>query len=137
MRITHINFLVLLALVLAACTPPTGTPVSTIPEATQVPTTEATEIPVKESTPTTQVESPLYLALVWHQHQPLYYKNENGVYTRPWVRAHATKDYYDMASIVQQYPNVHVTYNLTPVLIRQLDDFAQNGAKDIYWVLAE
>ena len=39
----------------------------------------------------------LYVNLVWHQHQPLYYKDADGVYTRPWVRVHATKDYYDMA----------------------------------------
>ena len=27
--------------------------------------------------------------------------------------------------------------NLTPVLISQLDDFSNNGAKDLYWVMAE
>ncbi|MGC8857295.1 MAG: glucodextranase DOMON-like domain-containing protein, partial [Anaerolineae bacterium] len=79
----------------------------------------------------------LYLNLMWHQHQPLYYKDENGIYTRPWVRVHATKDYYDMAATVAKYPDIHVTFNLTPVLIRQLDDFVQNGAKDQYWALAE
>ncbi len=79
----------------------------------------------------------LYVALVWHQHQPLYYKDAaTNVYTRPWVRVHATKDYYDMAAMLKAYPNVHVTFNLTPVLIRQLDDFVA-GAKDIYWVTAE
>lgn len=79
----------------------------------------------------------LYLNLLWHQHQPLYYKDENGVYTRPWVRVHATKDYYDMAATLSKYPNVHVTFNLTPVLIEQLNDFVNNGAKDQYWVLSE
>ncbi len=137
MRKTVINILVLLAFILAACTTPTATPVPTVEEATPAPTIEATEVPVEEVTPTVQAEEPLYLALLWHQHQPLYYKGDDGVYTRPWVRVHATKDYYDMASIVQQYPDVHVTYNLTPVLIRQLDDFANNGAKDTYWILAE
>lgn len=78
----------------------------------------------------------LYVNLTWHQHQPLYYKDADGIYTRPWVRVHATKDYYDMAAILKNFPDVHVTFNLTPVLIRQLDDFA-NGAKDIYWLLAE
>lgn len=81
-------------------------------------------------------ESILYLNLVWHEHQPLYYKDESGIYTRPWARAHATKDYYDMAALVAQYPDVHVTFNLTPVLIRQLDDLA-NGAEDLYRVEAE
>ena len=79
---------------------------------------------------------PIYLALVWHQHQPLYYKDAGGVYTRPWVRAHATKDYYDMAAILEHYPEVHATFNLTPVLLRQLEDLAA-GAKDSYWALSE
>ena len=83
------------------------------------------------------VEEPLYLALIWHQHQPFYPKDpQTGLYTRPWARVHATKDYYDMAVILQAYPNVHVTFNLTPVLIRQLEDLAA-GAKDVYWALSE
>ena len=82
-------------------------------------------------------EGMLYINLLWHQHQPLYYKNADGVYTRPWVRVHATKDYYDMASIIKDYPEIHMTVNLTPVLLRQLQDFVDNGAKDLYWELAE
>jgi len=81
--------------------------------------------------------NPLYLNIIWHQHQPLYSKNPvTGIYTRPWVRVHATKDYYDMVKMLEKYPKVKVTFNLTPVLIKQLDDF-KKGAKDIYWVLAE
>ncbi len=104
--------------------------------------TEPTEL-VKVEIPTTESivkseepEDVLYLNLIWHQHQPLYYKNEDGVYTRPWVRVHATKDYYDMASILENYPEVHLTFNLTPVLIKQLDDFSKNGATDLYWEYA-
>jgi len=81
-------------------------------------------------------EDILYINVTWHQHQPLYYKNEDGVYTRPWVRAHATKDYLDMAEKVAAHEDIRVTFNLTPSLIRQLNDLA-GGAKDIYWVLAE
>jgi alpha-amylase/alpha-mannosidase (GH57 family) len=88
------------------------------------------------ATPSPAAADPIYLALVWHQHQPLYYKDADGVYTRPWARAHATKDYYDMAAMLEAYPAVHVTFNLTPVLIRQLDDLA-TGAKDMYWTLSE
>ncbi|MFW5729252.1 MAG: hypothetical protein ACOCYG_06265, partial [Spirochaetota bacterium] len=79
----------------------------------------------------------LYVNLTWHQHQPLYYKDpDTGVYTRPWVRVHATKDYYDMAAILEEYPDIRATFNLTPVLLRQLKDL-EDGAKDRYWVLAE
>ncbi len=41
-----------------------------------------------------------------------------------------------MAAMLQQYPDVHVTFNLTPVLIRQLDELAA-GTKDAYQVAAE
>ncbi len=92
--------------------------------------------------PVARVEQPseegvIYLNLIWHNHQPLYGKDiKTGVYSRPWVRVHATKDYYDMVAMLEKYPKLKVTFNLTPVLIRQLDDFVA-GAKDRYWVLAE
>ncbi len=89
---------------------------------------------------------PIYLSIIWHQHQPVYYKSDfrlsveadpiPDVYIRPWVRVHAAKDYLDMAAMLEKYPDIHVTFNLTPSLIRQLDDFA-NGAKDLYWVMAD
>ncbi len=127
--------IVLLTTLITACTPsPTPMPeihptVTAKPTVTKQPTDEPTTAP-------TAKDNPIYLALVWHQHQPLYYKDANGVYTRPWARAHATKDYYDMAAILENYPDVHATFNLTPVLIRQLDDLAA-GAQDYYWVLSE
>lgn len=74
--------------------------------------------------------------LMWHQHQPLYPENEEGYVTRPWTRVHATKDYYDMAATVAEYPDVHVTFNLTPVLLGQLEALA-NGTKDVYWAMTE
>ncbi len=112
MKLRTVNLLFITALLVAAC----GAP---------------------QPTPAPSGEQPLYLALVWHQHQPLYYKDADDVYTRPWARVHGTKDYYDMAATVAQYPNVHVTFNLTPVLLKQLDDFVTAGAKDKYWVLSE
>lgn len=80
---------------------------------------------------------PIYLAIIWHQHQPVYYKDpETGLYVRPWVRVHAAKDYVDMAAMLEDYLEIHATFNLTPSLMRQLDDYAA-GAKDLYWHLAE
>jgi alpha-amylase/alpha-mannosidase (GH57 family) len=129
--------IILAGLLLSACQPsPTPTPTPIPPTSTTLPTEKPA--PTEEPAPT-EAPAPkdaIYLSLVWHQHQPLYYKDADGVYTRPWARAHATKDYYDMAAILRSYPDVHVTFNLTPVLIRQLDDLAA-GAKDYYWVLSE
>ena len=81
-------------------------------------------------------EPELYVMLMWHQHQPFYTKNDDGYYTRPWVRVHATKDYLDMVELVADYPEMKATFNLTPVLLRQLEDFS-NGAKDLYWYYTE
>lgn len=136
MKLTYRILLIFMVLVLAltACQTQTITPVAPTQPVIVSPTAPAEPTP----TPATEMaEDVLYLNLMWHQHQPLYYKDENGVYTRPWVRVHATKDYYDMAYLVSQYPNVHVTFNLTPVLLRQLEDFVNNGAKDLYWVMTE
>lgn len=121
--------------ILAACGTPTPAPtaVPTSAPTAPKPTLAPTVVPSATAAAAADV---LYVNLVWHQHQPLYYKNADGVYTRPWVRVHATKDYYDMAAVVAKYPGVKVTFNITPVLIRQLDDYAA-GAKDLYWVLAE
>jgi len=119
-----ITFAILIG-VLAGCIPeaPTSTPAPT--QITQPPQ------------PTEAAEQPLYLAIIWHQHQPLYYKDpETGIYAKPWVRMHAQKDYYDMAAILKEYPSIKATFNLTPSLIAQLEDLI-GGARDRYWVLTE
>lgn len=122
------NLILLVLFGFSACTPTPPAAPSEVP----APTVTTQAVPTESPT-----EDVLYVNLVWHQHQPLYYKNADGIYTRPWVRVHATKDYYDMAALVKDYPNVHLTINLTPVLLRQLEDFSQNGAKDLYWAYAE
>ena len=53
----------------------------------------------------------------------------------PWVRMHAVKDYYDMAAMLKDYPNVHVAFNLVPSLIKQLDSI--RPARDIQLILTE
>ncbi|MFH0990028.1 MAG: carbohydrate-binding module family 20 domain-containing protein [bacterium] len=71
----------------------------------------------------------LYLNIIWHQHQPLYLDPGTDQLKGPWVRTHATKDYYDMVAMVGQYPNVHVTVNLTSSLLYQLQEFYVNRLK--------
>ncbi len=65
----------------------------------------------------------LYLNIIWHQHQPLYLDPATDQLQGPWVRTHGTKDYYDMASILEQYPNVHYNVNLTSSLLFQLQHY--------------
>ncbi|MGM0575932.1 MAG: carbohydrate-binding module family 20 domain-containing protein [Myxococcota bacterium] len=70
-----------------------------------------------------KVTRTLFLNIVWHQHQPLYLDPDADTLTGPWVRKHATKDYYDMVSILEGYPDVHFNVNLTSVLLRQLIEY--------------
>ncbi|HTR82120.1 MAG TPA: carbohydrate-binding module family 20 domain-containing protein [Bacteroidota bacterium] len=65
----------------------------------------------------------LYLNIIWHQHQPLYLDPQSDQLQGPWVRTHGTKDYYDMASILEQYPKVHYNVNLTSSLLFQLEKY--------------
>ncbi|MGD1993539.1 MAG: glycoside hydrolase, partial [Anaerolineae bacterium] len=120
--------LMVLVILLATACQPTATPSPTV-----IPTSPPIEEPSPTVPPTPAPEDVIYLAIIWHQHQPVYYKDpETGIYAKPWVRVHASKDYYDMAAILQDYPDVHTTFNLTPSLIRQLDDLSA-GATDMYW----
>jgi len=109
---------------------PTATPTAVLPTPTSVPTPTPPE-------PTPVEVEPLYLSILWHQHQPVYFKDpETGVYQKPWVRVHAAKDYVDMAAILENYPDITVTFNLTPSLLRQLLDL-EAGARDLYQVHTE
>ena len=40
----------------------------------------------------------------------------------PWVRLHAVKGYLDMIDLVAAQPNVRVSFNFTPVLVRQIHE---------------
>jgi alpha-amylase/alpha-mannosidase (GH57 family) len=75
----------------------------------------------------------LYLATIFHMHQP-YYKNlltqEAEV---PWVRLHGTKDYLDMVQILEQFPAVRQTFNLVPSLVEQIEDYSKQAVKDKFW----
>jgi alpha-amylase/alpha-mannosidase (GH57 family) len=70
-----------------------------------------------------EVGKTLYLNVIWHQHQPMYLDSGTDQLKGPWVRTHGTKDYYDMAATVAQYPSIHVTINLTSSLMVQLDEY--------------
>jgi len=65
----------------------------------------------------------LYLNIIWHQHQPSYVDPISEQLLGPWVRTHGTKDYYDMAAMLEHYPDVHCTINLTSSLLFQLQEY--------------
>ena len=73
---------------------------------------------------------PIKIAFLWHQHQPYYKHPDTDIYTLPWVRLHALKDYFDMVAVLESFPKIHQNFNLVPSLLLQLEDYAQNDAKD-------
>jgi alpha-amylase/alpha-mannosidase (GH57 family) len=78
------------------------------------------------------MDSPLYIAFLWHMHQPYYKDPFTGIYRLPWVRLHGTKDYLDMVKILEEFPNIRQTFNVVPSLIEQLRDYIENNATDRY-----
>ena len=72
------------------------------------------------------------LALVWHQHQPYYPDDVGRENPMPWVRLHATKDYWGMARLVEEVPELRATINLVPSLLRQLLAYVESGHEDVH-----
>src|SRR5258707_15696922 len=74
----------------------------------------------------------LRVVVLWHQHQPFYKDLVTGEYRLPWTRLHALKDYYGMVKLLEEFPNVHQTFNLVPSLITQIQDYAEGTAHDAF-----
>ena len=70
------------------------------------------------------------LALLWHMHQPYYEDLATGEHILPWVRLHAIKDYWGMVALLEEFPDVRVTFNLVPSLVVQVQAFAEDRAQD-------
>ena len=70
------------------------------------------------------------VAILWHMHQPFYEDLVTHEHILPWVRLHALKDYYGMVSLMREFPDVRVTFNLVPSMLVQMEAFAQNRAHD-------
>src|SRR5439155_14331346 len=70
------------------------------------------------------------ILFLWHMHQPFYKDLVTGEYRLPWVRLHALKDYYGMVKLLDEFPRVHQTFNLVPLLITQIEDYVGGTARD-------
>ncbi len=50
----------------------------------------------------------------------------------PWVRLHGTKDYWGMAMLLKETPELHATINLVPSLLGQLSAYTDSGSEDTH-----
>jgi alpha-amylase/alpha-mannosidase (GH57 family) len=76
------------------------------------------------------------LLFLWHMHQPYYKDLVTGEYRLPWVRLHALKDYYGMVKLLDEFPDVHQTFNLVPAMIAQIQDYVNGSANDPFLEVA-
>jgi len=68
-------------------------------------------------------EDVLNVLILWHLHQPPYKDPKTNSFILPWVRLHATKNYLMMVETLKKHPGVHITFNLTPCLVEQLEAY--------------
>jgi len=73
-----------------------------------------------------------HAVFLWHMHQPYYVNPATRTAMMPWVRLHAVKGYLDMVSILEEFPEVRVNFNMTPVLLLQIQELAQNRVRDLW-----
>jgi len=71
-----------------------------------------------------------YICFLWHMHQPFYKDLVTGEYKLPWTRMHALKDYYGMVKVLEDFPEIHQTFNLVPSMMAQIEDYASGTAAD-------
>jgi alpha-amylase/alpha-mannosidase (GH57 family) len=78
----------------------------------------------------------IHLAVLWHMHQPQYRDPETGMYVLPWTRLHASKDYWGMVKLFEEFPKFHATFNMVPSLCMQLEEYASGKFNEPWFTLA-
>jgi alpha-amylase/alpha-mannosidase (GH57 family) len=73
-----------------------------------------------------------HAVFLWHMHQPYYVNPASRTAMMPWVRLHAVKGYLDMVSLVEEFPALRVNFNMTPVLLLQIEQLAKNLVRDLW-----
>ncbi|GBE00153.1 glycosyl hydrolase family 57 [bacterium BMS3Abin07] len=72
----------------------------------------------------------IFLLFLWHMHQPFYKDPLSGKYVLPWVRLHGSKDYLDMVTILDEFPDIRQNINVVPSLIQQISAYVNGEADD-------
>ena len=75
----------------------------------------------------------LNLCFFWHMHQPDYRSSaHHGMMQMPWVFLHAIKDYYEMLWLLQKFPTLKASFNITSPLIEQLHLYKEPLKNDYF-----
>ena len=76
------------------------------------------------------------LVMLWHMHQPQYRDPATGRYLLPWTRLHALKDYWGMVKILEEFPGVHATFNVVPLVAEQIQEYASGRFRESWFEIA-
>jgi len=76
------------------------------------------------------------VAFLLHMHQPLYVDPTTRRAELPWVMLHGGSAYLDVATLLDEHPNMRLTVNFVPSLLAQLEEVVA-GARDAWLELAE
>jgi alpha-amylase/alpha-mannosidase (GH57 family) len=69
---------------------------------------------------------PLMVAILWNQHLPAATPPAaSGEFAAPWVRLHTARHLYGMAAMLSDHPDIHLTFNLTPTLLLQIESLVE------------
>lgn len=72
-----------------------------------------------------------YVSFLWHFHQPYYKDSVDGDFRMAWVRLHGVKDYISMATLMKEFSGMKATFNFTPSLIAQFNDYISGTGEDL------
>src|SRR5260370_38483315 len=59
-----------------------------------------------------------------------------GLYVPAGPRLHATKDYWGMVKLFEEFPKFHATFNMVPSLGMQLEEYASGKFNESWFNLA-
>lgn len=74
----------------------------------------------------------LFLAFVWHLHQPNYQTQTDDVMLMPWTRLNAVRTYSGMLKYLDKYPDLKLNFDISPVLLDALEGYANGTINDIH-----
>lgn len=72
------------------------------------------------------------VVFLWHMHQPYYVDPTTRTALMPWVRLHSVKGYLDMISVIEGFDGIRVNFNLTPVLLLQIQQLVDGEIRDLW-----
>ena len=79
----------------------------------------------------------MYLAMLWHMHQPCYKDPQSGCYLMPWTWMHGLRDYFDMVARLERFPHARCNVNVVPSLLSQLEEYQRPDVCDSFLRLAQ